>query len=65
MAIISLSVSLLTVFTCYCLPTAAGLFIFGLIVLMDNSVKVGFDLAERGHTNAEIQQAFARLPLGQ
>jgi hypothetical protein len=64
-AFVSLSVGLLTMLGVWCIPTAIGLFVYGLIVLLDRSVRIAFQCSARGHTPAEIQQAFARLPLGQ
>jgi hypothetical protein len=54
---------LLTLLTCYCFPTSLGLFIYGLIVLLNDSVKLGFELADRGYSSAEIKRAFAQLPI--
>ena len=64
-AIVALSCGLLTILNCFCLPTSAALFIYGLIVLLNDPVRLAFKYGERGHTSSEIQQAFARLPLGQ
>ena len=46
---------------CYCLPTAIGLFVYGLIVLLNEPVKRAFAMGEQGRTAAEIQNHFARL----
>ena len=59
---VALSVGLLSFFGCYCLPTAIGLFIYGLIVLLNPSVKRAFEMGEEGYTANEIQNHFARLP---
>jgi len=63
MAIVVLSLGLVPLFSCYCFPTALALFVYGLIVLLNDPVKEAFALGEQGHTPAEIQTAFARLPL--
>ncbi len=61
-ALTMLSVGLTTVMTCYCAPTAIGMFIYGLIVLLNQPVKVAFELRSTGKTVQEIQRAFALLP---
>ncbi|MEZ6058817.1 MAG: hypothetical protein R3C19_00480 [Planctomycetaceae bacterium] len=63
LGIVTLSLGLGTILTCYCFPTALALFIYGLIVLLDRSVKKAFELGETGYSPLEIQTAFARLPL--
>ena len=64
LGIVALSVGLLSVFGCYCIPTSVALFVYGLVVLLNEPVKTAFGLGDRGFRGAEIQQAFARLPLG-
>jgi hypothetical protein len=59
---IALSSGLITIVGCYCLPTAIGLFIYGLIVLLNAPVKRAFDMGEQGYTANEIQNHFAQLP---
>ena len=59
---VALSSGLLTIAGCYCLPTAIGLFIYGLIVLLNEPVRRAFAMGEQGHTAVEIQNHFARLP---
>lgn len=59
---VALSSGLLSIAGCYCFPTAIGLFIYGLIVLLNASVKRAFDMAEEGCSANEIQNHFARLP---
>ena len=62
LGIVALSSGLLSMFGCYCLPTAIGLFIYGLIVLLNEPVKRAFAMGEQGRTASEIQNQFARLP---
>ena len=62
LGIVALSTGLLAIFGCYCLPTAIGLFIYGLIVLVNPQVKLAFEMGEQGRSPAEIQSHFARLP---
>lgn len=60
--IVALSCGLLSISGCYCLPTAIGLFVYGLIVLMNPSVKRAFEMGEQGLSAGEIQNHFARQP---
>ncbi|MBC7964884.1 MAG: hypothetical protein H7Z17_03070 [Fuerstia sp.] len=60
--IVAVSLGLLSLFGCYCLPTAIGLFAYGLIVLLNPSVKRAFEIAEQGYKPNEIQNHYARLP---
>jgi hypothetical protein len=59
---IALSSGLIAIIGCYCLPTAIGLFVYGLIVLLNTPVKRAFEMGEQGYTAGEIQNHFARLP---
>ncbi len=61
LGIVALSSGLLSIAGCYCLPTAIGLFVYGLIVLLNEPVKRAFAMGEQGRTAAEIQNHFARL----
>lgn len=60
--IVALSSGLITLFTCYCFPTSIGLFIYGLIVLLNPEVRQAFDMGEHGYSAADIQDHFSRLP---
>lgn len=62
LGIVALSGGLLAIFGCYCAPTAIALFIYGLIVLLNPQVKQAFEMGEQGHSPADIQNHFARLP---
>lgn len=64
LAIVSLCSGLLMLFTCYCFPTSLALTVYGLIVMLNPSVKLGFDLQRKGYSAQSIQRAFAILPLG-
>ena len=64
LAIVSLCSGLLMLFTCYCFPTSLALTIYGLIVMLNPSVKLGFELQRNGYSAQSIQRAFAILPLG-
>lgn len=62
LSIVMLCTGLLTVLTCYCLPTQIALSIYGLIVLLNGPVRDAFRLAEQGHSARRIQLAFMSLP---
>jgi len=64
LAIVSLFSGLVMIATCYCFPTSLALTIYGLIVMLNPSVKLGFDLQKNGYSAQNIQRAFAILPLG-
>lgn len=61
LGIVALSSGLLSIAGCYCLPTAIGLFIYGLIVLLNEPVKRAFAMGEQGRSASEIQTHFDRL----
>ena len=63
LGIVTLSCGLLSLFGCYCFPTALGLFIYGLIVLLNAPVKRAFEMGAEGDTSKDIQAHFARLPV--
>jgi hypothetical protein len=58
MSIVAMAVGLAAVFTCYCAPTAIGLFIYGLIVYLNDDVKRAFEMGEQGLTPDQIKAAF-------
>lgn len=60
--IIAQGLGLGTVFGCYCLPTAVALIVYGLIVFLNQPVKIAFDLRQQGATADQIRRAFAKLP---
>ncbi len=49
---------LITVLTCYCLPTAIGIAVYGLIVLLNREVTEAFALVEAGHSPDEVLAHF-------
>jgi hypothetical protein len=61
-AIVSLGMGLAMIATCYCFPTSLALSIYGLITLLNPSVKLGFELAKQGRSPRDIQRSFAMLP---
>lgn len=58
LGIVSLAAGLLSVVTCYCLPTSLALAVYGLIVYLNADVGRAFEMGERGASSAEIQAAF-------
>ncbi|MGV3483809.1 MAG: hypothetical protein ACO1RT_05280 [Planctomycetaceae bacterium] len=62
MAMVSLGAGLCLIFTCYCFPTAIALAIYGLLTLLDPSVRHAFEMREQGVPAEEIQRSFAGLP---
>ena len=56
--IVALSAGLISIFTCYCLPTSLGVFIYGLIVLLNEPVKRAFQMGDRGDDVEIIRTAF-------
>ena len=63
-SIVMLLIGLLTLFTCYCLPTQIALSIYGLVVLLNAPVMTAYSLAEQGHSVQEIQHAFLSAAVG-
>jgi hypothetical protein len=58
LGITALGVGLVAMFTGYCAPTAIALAIYGLIVYVNESVALAFELGSQGRSKAEIQAAF-------
>jgi len=58
LAIISMCVGLVSGLLCYCLPTGIVLLIYGIIVLMNEEVRVAFELRAEGNTFRQVMQHF-------
>ena len=58
LGIVALAGGMLTVATCYCLPTAVVLCVYGLIVYLNREASEAFYLGEEGRTPQEIFAAF-------
>ena len=54
LGIVSLAMGIGTVFTCYCLPTALALAIYGLIVLLNEPVSAAFQQVAAGESASDI-----------
>ena len=57
LGIISAVAGIASLLSCYCAPTAIGLAIYALIVLLHPAVKVAFELGQQGHTAEQIRGA--------
>ena len=60
--ILSLIAGLGSLVSCYCLPTALALAVYGLIVLVNEPVRLAFGFGSEGYPAKQIRNAFARLP---
>ena len=58
LGMIALGAAVLTALTCWCAPTAIGLLIFGLIVLLNEDVKRAFEMGEQGYSPQDIQRSY-------
>ena len=58
LGIVALACGILMVFTCWCLPTAAGLCVYGLIVYLNQSVSEAFRMGQAGCASSEIFNTF-------
>lgn len=62
LGIVALGSGAITVYTCYCLPTAIGLMVFGLMVYLNEQSVRAFELGEAGRTPQEVKQELERPP---
>lgn len=62
LGIIAMVGGMATLFTCYCLPTAVAVGVYGLIVLLNHEVTEAFYMGEAGHSPQDILAAFAYDP---
>lgn len=56
LTIVALTIGFLNFFGCYCFPTAIGLFVWGLIVLLNDPVQQAFRLRAEGYRKDEIDR---------
>ncbi|MCA9246870.1 MAG: hypothetical protein KDA42_07130 [Planctomycetales bacterium] len=54
LGIVSMCLGLLTVFGCYCFPTALALMVYGLIVYLNQPVAMAFDRVANGESVADV-----------
>jgi hypothetical protein len=58
LGIVALAAGVLSVFTCYCAPSAIGLLIYGLIIYLNDDVRRAFEQGEQGATPDQIKASF-------
>ncbi len=61
--LVSVSVGLASAMTCYCAPFSIGLFIYGLILMLNPGVSQAYRMAREGLSPGEIKQLFAQGPV--
>jgi hypothetical protein len=57
LGIIALSLGVLSIFGCYCSPTAIGLLIYGLIIYLNQDVSRAFAMGEQGASPEQIKNS--------
>jgi hypothetical protein len=60
LGIVALVAGMLTLFTCYCLPTATALGVYGLIVYLNGEVSDAFRMGDAGQSADQILATFRR-----
>jgi hypothetical protein len=56
--IVAMACGVVTALSCYCLPTAVGLGVYGLIVYLNEGVAEAFRMGQSGFTSTQILDAF-------
>lgn len=56
LGVVAISAGVMSIGTCYCIPTALGLLIYGLIIYLNQTTKIAFQLAKEGQTFDSIMQ---------
>ena len=56
LGMVALGCGMLSVGTCYCIPSALALLVYGLVIYTNESVRRAFELAKQGKTFDEIIQ---------
>jgi hypothetical protein len=54
LGIVALGTGMVALGTCYCMPTATALLIYGLIIYTNDSVRRAFEMAKNGHNYDDI-----------
>lgn len=52
--------AVMSVFTCYCAPTAIGLSVYGMIIYLNPAVKQAFEMRKSGLKGKQILEQFPR-----
>lgn len=60
LGIAALSAGVLSIGTCYCFPISLVLLVYGLIIYLNATTKVAFDLAKQGRTYRELMDLAAQ-----
>jgi hypothetical protein len=58
LGLVALGGGMVTMFTCYCAPTAVALGVYGLVTYLNPEVARAFAMAESGSSRDEILSAF-------
>ena len=61
LGIVAMTTGLLSLLTCYCLPTAAGIMVYGLVIYLNEEVAEVFRMGEAGYQADDILATFRRL----
>jgi hypothetical protein len=62
LGIVALSSAIVSMFTCYCLPTALALAVYGLIVYLNEQSARAFQMGDQGMSPNEIRAALEQVP---
>ena len=62
LGIVALASGAVTVVTCYCMPTAIALMVFGLIVYLNEESVRAFAMGEEGRSPEEIKAELLKVP---
>jgi len=60
LGIVAMASGLLSLLTCYCLPTAIAVMVYGLIVYLNYEVEEAFRMGEAGYASSDIRETFRR-----
>jgi hypothetical protein len=58
LSLVSIIGGMVSIFSCYCVPTALGLLVYCLILHLNPAVQAAFDMARQGRSVAQILAAF-------
>ena len=58
LGIVAMASSLVSIFSCYCAPTAIGLLIYGMIVYLNADVSRAFAMGDQGMSPEQIKASF-------
>ncbi|MEX2174061.1 MAG: hypothetical protein WD872_06845 [Pirellulaceae bacterium] len=58
LGVLSISLGMVSLLSCYCAPTSIGVLIYGLIVYLNPAVKAAFQMGDEGHPSDQILASF-------